>query len=600
MNEEDILRAVKAATSIEVSSRTDETVLKAARARAASMGEGSRETASTAVRKRRFFRHAAAAAVLLLACGITLFAALTVVVVGPATFRRHVGWDAESPDEPAFQSHTEDSGGHLPVAPDRSPMAHGGTTPPNDAAYDAMFFKHYGVNPFIDTDDNHLSTFAVDVDTGSYTMARKYLKDGHMPPAKAVRTEEFINYFDYGYAPPGEGVFAIYLEGAPSEFGPNDKYYLLRIGLKAKEISRDRRKDANLVFVVDESGSMGRENRIGLVRKSLRMLLDELRPADRVAIVAYSGEARTVLEPTCVRDEDAIIRAVESLVPRNTTNAEAGLLLGYRHAERMFDKGRINRVILCSDGVANVGDTGAEKILERLKVEEYARKGIYLTAVGFGMGNYNDVLMEQLADRGDGHYAYVDTIEEAKRLFVETLVGTLQVVARDVKVQVDFNPEIVSRYRLLGYENRRVDDEDFRDDTVDGGEMGAGHSVTALYEIKFRKGAEPGRVASFRVRYTNPDTDRADEIGVDIASGEFAPSFEKAGTAFRLAAGVAEFAEIMRESYWAQKSTFADVLPVIRGVLDEREDDADLIELQALISKAMKINCYPKGSDPFR
>ncbi len=606
MNEEDILRAVKAATSVEVSSRTDEAVLGAARARAASMRGGSRETASTASRKRRPFRYAAAAAVLLLACGVTLLAALTVVVMGPATFLQRAGWDAESPAEhsadndilPTYES--EVSEGYLPAPAGRSPMAHGGTTPPNDAAYDAMFFKNYGVNPFIDTDDNHLSTFAVDVDTGSYAIARKYLKGGHLPPAKAVRTEEFINYFDYGYAPPEEGTFAIYLEGAPSKFGPNGNYRLLRIGMKAREIPPDRRMDANLTFVVDVSGSMSRENRIGLVRRSLRMLLDELRPADRVAIVAYSNDARTVLVPTAVEDKDTIINAIESLVPMQSTNAEAGLLLGYQHAGRMFEKDRINRVILCSDGVANVGRTGAEGILEKLKVEEYARKGIYLSTVGFGMGNYHDVLMEQLADKGDGHYAYVDTIEEARRLFVEKLVGTLQVVARDVKVQVDFNPEVVSRYRLIGYENRRLDDDEFRDEGADGGEMGAGWSSTALYEIKLHKPTKGGRVASFHIRYTDPDGARSNEVKAEIHTKDFAPSFEEAGASFRLAAGVAEFAEILRKSYWAQESTFADVLPVIRGVLQEREDDADLIELQALIAKAMKINCYPKGSDPCR
>ncbi len=473
-------------------------------------------------------------------------------------------------------------------ASDGARMAHGGTTPPNDAAYDAMFFKNYGVNPFIDTDDDHLSTFAVDVDTGSYTVCRRYLNDGNMPPGAAARTEEFLNYFDYRYAPPIGEAFAIYMEGAPSKFGLNDRYKMLKIGIKGREISAAERKDANLVFVIDVSGSMDRENRLGLVKQALRLLVDQLREGDRIGIVVYGTNAHKVLDPTSAADRDTIIRAIESLHAEGVTNAEEGIVEGYKMAESAFEKGKINRVILCSDGVANVGRTGPESIFKR--IEEKAKKGIYLSTVGFGMGNYNDVLMEQLGDKGNGHYAYVDTIQEARRIFVENLTGTLQVIAKDVKVQVDFNPEVVSRYRLLGYENRRVDDEDFRDETVDGGEIGAGHSVTALYEIKFHERAKDGRVATVHVRSKDPDTEEVSEIKREIGAGEFRKSFDAASTEFRLAAGVAEFAEIMRKSYWAQKSRFADVLPLIRRVSTERPGDADIIELLDLVSKARKID----------
>jgi Ca-activated chloride channel family protein len=471
------------------------------------------------------------------------------------------------------------------------PMSAGGTTPPNDAAYDAMFFKNYGVNPFIDVDPKrHYSTFAVDVDTGAYTICRKYLNDGHMPPDEAVRTEEFINYFKYRYDPPTSHAFAVYLDGAPSKFG-GENYQLLRIGIKGREIAAEERKDANLVFVIDTSGSMEREDRLELVKKALRLLVDQLRKEDRIGIVQYGTNARKVCDPMTLKHRDEIISAIESLHPEGSTNAEEGIVQGYQMAEKVFDADRINRVILCSDGVANVGNTGADTIFKR--IEQMAKKGIFLSTVGFGMGNYNDVLMEQLGDRGNGHYAYVDTLQEAKRVFVENLTGTLQVVAKDVKVQVDFNPEVVEKYRLIGYENRRLKDQDFRNDKVGGGEIGAGHTVTALYEIKYLDGAKPGRVATVSVRYKNPDASEdaeAREVSREINSGEFARSFDAANADFRLAAAVAEFAEILKKSFWAQGSRFSDVMPVIREVLNQRPNDADVIELLDLVSKANKIS----------
>lgn len=469
-------------------------------------------------------------------------------------------------------------------------MSTGGATPPNDAAYDAMFFKNYGVNPFIDTDDERLSTFAVDVDTGAYTICRRYLKDGHMPPDEAVRAEEFINYFDYHYAPPTGDAFAIYLDGAPSRFS-NGKYQLLRIGIKGRVIEATERKNANLVFVIDTSGSMEREDRLELVKKALRLLVNQLRDEDRIGIIEYGTSARKVLDSTTLEDKDEIISAIESLRPNGSTNAEEGIVMGYKMAEKVFDPERINRVILCSDGVANVGNTGADSIFKR--IEAMSKKGIFLSTIGFGMGNYNDVLLEQLGDKGNGHYAYVDTLEEAKRIFVENLTGTLQVIARDVKVQVDFNPDVVARFRLIGYENRRLENEQFRDDKVDGGEIGAGYSVTALYEIKYQKDAAPGRVATLYVRYKDPDAQpdaEAHEVNREISAGDFAESFDAASPEFKLAAAVTEFAEIMRKSYWARGSKFSDVMPVIREVLDARGDDADIIELLDLVSKAHKMS----------
>ena len=331
--------------------------------------------------------------------------------------------------------------------------------PPNAAAYPDMYFKSSGVNPFLDTEDEHLSTFAMDVDTASYSITRRYLTEGHLPPSEAVRVEEFVNAFKCDYADPAEGAFAIHLEGAPSIFADSKRTHLLRIGLKGRVIPDENRKDATLTFVVDVSGSMERENRLGLVKKALTLLIDKLRPTDKVGIVVYGSQGRLVLPHTGVNRRAEILAAIDSLYPDGSTNAEEGLRIGYDLAWRNAEVDHINRVILCSDGVANVGQTGPEEILKEIRA--HVKRGVTLSTVGFGMGNYNDILMEKLANAGNGNYAYVDTLSEARRIFVEDLTGTLQVIAKDAKIQVDFNPEVVSRFRLLGYENRFLENHQF-------------------------------------------------------------------------------------------------------------------------------------------
>ncbi|MDH4238681.1 MAG: von Willebrand factor type A domain-containing protein, partial [Phycisphaerae bacterium] len=467
------------------------------------------------------------------------------------------------------------------------PMAHGGTTPPNGEDVDAMFFKNYGVNPFVDTEDDHLSTFATDVDTGSYTIVRRYLHDGHLPPEKAVRVEEFVNYFKYGYAAPQEDTFAVYAEAAPWRFGTGRKNsYLLRLGLKGRQVSEENRKPAILTFVIDVSGSMNRENRLGLVKRSLRMLVERLREEDQIGIAVYGSRGRKVMDHRGLYEKAEILAAIESLGAGGSTFAEEGIRIGYEMAENAYRRGYINRVILCSDGVANVGQTGADDILEVIRKK--AEKGITLSAVGFGMGNYNDVLMERLGDKGDGHYVYIDTIAEARRVFEDNLTGTLQVIGRDVKVQVDFNPEVVRSYRLIGYENRDVPDEKFRDDKYDGGEIGAGHSVTALYELKLWPGKE-GTVATTYVRYKHADTSAVTEFKSHIAVEDFDKNFDGSSSEFKLATTVAEFAEILRKSYWAKGATLDRVLEHAHQLSREFEDDADVIELVDLISKAERL-----------
>ncbi len=449
-----------------------------------------------------------------------------------------------------------------------------GLNPPNGAAFDDVFFKDYGTNPFIDTEDDHFSTFGMDVDTASYSVTRRYLRDGHLPPPEAVRVEEFINAFDYNYEPPLHEAFAVHIDGAPSRFGEGKRLQLLRIGIQGRVVQSENRKDAILTFVIDVSGSMAMENRLGLVKRSLRLLVDQLRPGDEVGIVIYGSRAKVLLPHTGVEERARILRAIDSLAPEGATNAEEGLRMGYDLALKNARFGSINRVILCSDGVANVGQTGPDAILR--EVRAHVEEGITLTTIGFGMGNFNDILMEQLANKGNGSYAYVDTLGEARRIFVENLTGTLQIIARDAKIQVDFNPRVVSRFRLLGYENRRLDHEDFWDDDADGGEIGSGHSVTALYEIKLHEGAV-GQLATVFIRHEDPDTRQVTEISEDIFAAELEDAFEDTSPEFQLAAAVAEFAEILRDSFWAQEGSLEAVHQVIEGVLprirDERSDE---------------------------
>ena len=460
--------------------------------------------------------------------------------------------------------------------------------PPNSAAFDDVFFQAHGTNPFIDTEDDAFSTFGMDVDTASYAITRRYLRDGYLPPPEAVRVEEFVNAFDYNYTPPSDETFAIHLEGAPSKFGEGKRLQLLRIGIQGYIVPDRDRKDAKLTFVIDVSGSMNRENRLELVKRALTLLVDQLRPTDEIGIVIYGSTAQVVLPHTRNVNREHILAAIHSLSPGGATNAEEGLRMGYQLASQNFGPDYINRVILCSDGVANVGQTGPDAILT--EIGNYVKDGILLTTVGFGMGNYNDILMEQLANKGNGSYAYVDTLKEAERIFVENLTGTLQVIAKDSKVQVEFNPQTVSRFRLLGYENRRLAQEDFRDDDVDAGEIGSGHSVTALYEIKLHEEEVVGKLATVFIRHEDPDTGNVTEVSRDIFADELKGTFEEASTSFQLAATVAEFAEILRGSYWALQGSLNTVEQTLEGIfpsLHQRTEQQD--ELITLVRQAIRL-----------
>jgi len=445
-------------------------------------------------------------------------------------------------------------------------------TPPQD-----MFFRDYGTNQFVQTSRDRFSTFAVDVDDASYNLARQYLIDGHMPPNEAIRVEEFVNHFDYGYAEPADGRFRIFTELTSSPF--DRRTYFMKIGVMAKEIAEERRKPLNLTIVLDVSGSMGYDNRFDLVKRSLDMLLAQLDGGDRVGVVAYGSSAHVVLEPTSGDQTRRIQNAVHRLVPGGSTYAEAGLKLGFQMANRQLDFDHSNLVILCSDGVANVGQTSPDAIMREIK--RFAGQGITLSTFGFGMGNYNDVLLERLAQQGNGRYAYVNDVEQARTLFLENIMGTLQVVARDVKVQVEFNPSTVSSYRLLGYENRAVPDQKFRDNRQDGGEVGSGHEVTALYELVLQHHSEEDNLATVFVRWKNPSETRVTEVSRNVDWEQRAVRFAGARPELRLAIVAAKFAELLKQTGYSESLNFRELLDMARSVNRQlnTEQTRDLVEL---------------------
>jgi len=454
--------------------------------------------------------------------------------------------------------------------------------------YNGPRFRAVGVNPFYAALDNPFSTFSIDVDTASYTMARNYMQRGYLPPAESVRTEEFVNFFDYAYKPPIGSTFKIYTECADSKFGRG--LQMLKIGVKGRRIGREEQQGAILTFVVDTSGSMGTPNRLGLVKKSLRMLVENLSPSDMVAIIQFGADARIVMEHTPVSEKEQILGAIDKLQAEGFTNLENAMDLAFERAARVFKSGASNRILLCSDGAANMGADAAETILGR--VEAYSKQGIYCSVFGFGIGSYNDEILEALADKGDGVYAFIDSEDEARRLFVDDMSATLNTIAKDVKIQVEFNPDAVAKYRQLGYENRQLTKEQFRDDTVDAGEVGSGQSVTALYELEMkpeamgRKKMYGDYIAVVRVRYQRVDNGRIEEIEHTIWPRDIMGSFDDMDVRFRLAAAVAEFAEILRASPYAAGSGYQDVAEVLYGVSSELGLDKQIQELKRMVEGA--------------
>lgn len=444
-------------------------------------------------------------------------------------------------------------------------------------------FQDYGVRSFIETSRDPLSTFALDVDTASYTIGTQFLDDGVMPPSASVRVEEYVNFFDYDYSAPNDGL-AVVADAGPSPF--NEDNVIVRLGVQAEQVSNRDRPDANLTFVIDTSGSMDSDDRLGLVKESLTTLVRELDASDSVAIVTYSDGAEVILAPTSVRDEGVILDAIDRLGPGGSTNLEAGLREGYNLADEVFRDGDINRVILASDGVANVGLTDPDGLVQLIRDD--ADRGIQLVTLGVGMGNFNDVVMETLADDGDGFYAYVNTSEEADRLFGDELVSTLLTVAIDGKIQVDFDEDTVVAYRLLGFENRAVLDDDFRNDAVDAGELGAGHQVTALYELELERDVrDRDRLGTASLRWEDPETGEVIETRLELTASIIEDRWNDTDDDFRLAVTVATFAEKLRLSQYAEELTFdqiASEAAALAGNGGEIAELADLIRRAADLS----------------
>ena len=431
-----------------------------------------------------------------------------------------------------------------------------------DPSMNTEAYARIDENPFQTTQQHPLSTFSADVDTASYANTRRFLKDGQLPPKDAVRLEEFINYFHYDLPPaPAGQPFSITTEVGASPW--NTKYDIVRIGLKAPAIDDAKVPPRNLTFLIDVSGSMFSENKLPLLKRALLLLVDQLRPEDKVAMVVYAGNSGLVLPPTSGREKAAIRNALTALEAGGSTNGAAGIELAYETAQKNFVKGGINRVILCTDGDFNVGTT-SEGDLTRL-IEQKREKGVFLTVLGFGMGNLKDATMEKLADRGNGNYAYIDGIEEARKVLVKEAGATLVTVAKDVKLQVEFNPTQVAGYRLVGYEKRLLKDEDFNDDKKDAGDIGAGHSVTALYEIipagqpvpgakvdalKYTKTSttptNSSELMTVKIRYKQPDGKTSKLLEQPVKSA--AAPLAQTTTDFRWAVAVAGFGMMLRES----------------------------------------------------
>jgi Ca-activated chloride channel family protein len=470
----------------------------------------------------------------------------------------------------------------------------------NTAAFDSL-----PENPFLAVKENPLSTFSIDVDTASYSIVRRMLHEGNLPPKGAVRIEELLNYFKYDYPEPREGEpFSVNLDSANCPWAPGHR--LVRVGLKGRAIPTERMA-SNLVFLVDVSGSMSPDDRLPLLKRSLRLLVEQLGTEDRVAIVVYAGQSGLALPSTPGSRRDEILGALENLRSGGSTNGASGIRLAYEVAAQNFIKGGVNRVILATDGDFNVGVTSQSALIDL--IEEKAKSGVFLSVLGFGMDNLKDSMMEKLADKGNGNYSYIDSINEGRKVLIEQMHGTLVTIAKDVKIQVEWNPARVSSYRLLGYENRMLRKEDFNDDTKDAGEIGAGHTVTALYEVvpagapdgmapvdplKYQPAVE-GKTAvatpasaemlTIKLRYKEPDgqTSRLMEKPFTDTGATIAQSSGD----LRWAAGVAGFGMLLRESQFKGDLSW-EMVRSLTGT--EVVGDQTRAEFQQLVRRAEELS----------
>ncbi|HET7461783.1 MAG TPA: VWA domain-containing protein [Longimicrobium sp.] len=455
---------------------------------------------------------------------------------------------------------------------------------PPEPGFDREQYSPIVENEFRDVRTEPLSTFAIDVDAASYANVRRFLDEQRLPPPDAVRIEELVNYFDYDYPDPaGDAPFSITTEVAPAPWNPAHR--LVHVGLQGRRMDPRSLPPANLVFLVDVSGSMDEPSKLPLLKEAFGLLVENLRPQDRVSIVVYAGAAGMVLPPTPGGQRERILQAINGLQPGGSTNGGEGIRLAYRLARDAFIQGGNNRVILATDGDFNVGVSSDAELVRLIEHEREA--GVFLTVLGFGTGNYQDAKMEQLADRGNGNYAYVDGIREARKVLVGEMGGTLFTIAKDVKVQVEFNPARVRAYRLIGYENRTLAAEDFNDDHKDAGELGAGHSVTALYEVvpvgvpvspargvdplryqqvrPTRQAGDSGELLTVKLRYKAPDGEQSRLIVRPLPDRRVALAATSAD--FRFAAAVAEWGMLLRGSSFRGESSYGQVTELARDAL---------------------------------
>jgi len=446
-------------------------------------------------------------------------------------------------------------------------------------------YAHFDDNPVKRVAEVPVSTFSIDVDTGAYSNVRRMLNAGQVPVQDVVRVEEMINYFAYDYPLPAgdETPFRVTTEIGPNPW--NSATRLLHIGIKGYDINRQDLPPANLVFLVDVSGSMQSADKLGLLKSALKLLARQMREQDRISLVVYAGASGVVLEPVKGNERAKIQRALEGLTAGGRTNGAAGIRLAYQLAKDSFIEKGINRVILATDGDFNVGTVSFEALVDL--IEEQRKSGISLTTLGFGSGNYNDRLMEQLADAGNGNYAYIDTLNEAQKVLVDEMGSTLQTIAKDVKIQIEFNPALVAEYRLIGYENRSLQREDFTNDRVDAGDIGAGHTVTALYEIALADGkgqrVDPLRyggrqesasqfgkeLAMLRLRYKQPDEDSSRLIESPLYRTDIEASMQQTSDRFRFSAAVAGFGQLLRGGKYVNDFDYQAVLGLARNARGE-------------------------------
>jgi Ca-activated chloride channel family protein len=438
-------------------------------------------------------------------------------------------------------------------------------------------------NAFFAAEQHPLSTFSIDVDTASYSNVRRFLNQGSLPPKDAVRIEELVNYFSYDYPEPkGDEPFSVTSEVSSAPW--NTKHRLVHIGLQGKTIPQAQLPARNLVFLLDVSGSMADANKLPLLKRSLRELTATLTEKDRVSIVVYAGASGLVLPATVGSNGGAIADALERLEAGGSTNGGEGIQLAYQMARRAMTPGAINRVILATDGDFNVGVTDQDELVQL--IEKARKSGIFLTVLGFGMGNLKDSTLEKLADTGNGNYAYIDSLSEARKVLIEEAGATLVTIAKDVKIQVAFDPSRVSSYRLIGYENRLLQHADFANDQKDAGEIGAGHNVTALYEIVPTAAAGPGHLMTLKLRYKRPSSEQSELVSFEVK--DTGKPLEQSSDDFRFSAAVAAFGMLLRDSEHKGGATFELVNRLAHGAI-AKDDHGHRRELIGLVDTAKKL-----------